>query len=278
MRRVKEVFLLSCEYLKKKGIENYKFSTETIIAKVLKCNRLDVYLSFEKFLEKEELQKIRKFLQRRLSEPLEYIFPKIEFYNSILDIDENVLIPRQETELLVENIIKKLSKESLENKSFFDIGTGSGCIAISIKKRFPSLNVFASDVSKKALLVAKKNAVKNKVDINFFLGDLFEPFSQKADFLASNPPYVSLEDYKKVSLDVQKEPKIALLAGDGFLFYQRMEEEMPKYLKKGSKIFFEIGHGQGKEIFSLFSKNHWVKKEILKDFSNIDRFFFLEFN
>jgi len=280
MKTIKEIFLLSCEYLKKNGVENYKFSSEVIISKILNYKRLDIYLFFDKPLKNEELDKIRIFLKRRLKEPLEYIFPKIEFYNCKLDIDENVLIPRQETEQLVDLIVKKLSLEkSLKNKNFWDIGTGSGCIAIAIKKRFPMLNVFASDISKKAILTAKKNALKNKVDITFFLGDLLEPFFGKfADFIVSNPPYVSFEEYNNISSYVKKEPKIAFLSEDGIFYYKKLENSMVDYLKKGAKIFFEIGYKQKKQVFSLFSKSHWTEKIVLKDFYGKDRFFFLEFN
>ena len=194
-------------------------------------------------------------------------------------MDKNVLIPRVETEILVDLIAQKLGEENLDNKVLFDICTGSGCIGIALKKRFPKLKVFVSDISKKALNMAKINAEKNDVNIFFKLGDLFTPFKNlKADFIVSNPPYVSEEEFMYLEKEVKTfEPKKALIAKDsGLEFYKRIEKKIFQYANKNAKLFFEIGYTQKKDIINIFSSEKYVSKQVIKDFSKKDRFFFVE--
>lgn len=270
-----EVFEGSLRFLKGLGISD-KRSSESIISEVIGCAPFDIYLFFERVIRKGEFLKIEGALKRRgRGEPLEYILSKGMFYGMELEITEDVLIPRVETELLVELVLSNIDRKRMD---IFDVATGSGAIAIAIKKSFSNFSLYASDISEKALEVAWRNARTNGVEIEFLKGDLLKPFSKKADVVISNPPYVSLSDYKKLSREVLYEPKEALLAGDdGLEFFIRMERDLPKYLKRGAKVFFEIGHNQGERLLKIFSKNFWVKKRIVKDYSKMDRFFFLEF-
>ncbi|NGX50070.1 MAG: Release factor glutamine methyltransferase [Candidatus Anoxychlamydiales bacterium] len=268
------------EFLDDKNIKNAKISAETLLAHVLKIKKNDLFLNFDKTLLNEELKNFEKLIQRRSKkEPVEYIIGKIDFYGCEIIVDKNVLIPRVETEILVDLICKKLEKENLDGKILIDICTGSGAIAIALKKRFPKLKVYGVDISKKALEIAEKNAHLNDVNILFKKGDLLSPFENiRADFIVSNPPYVSEIEFKTLDDDVKSfEPKIALVAKkSGLEFYKKIEKQIFKYTKPKTKLFFEIGSSQKNDVLNIFSDKKYVLNEVIKDFSKKDRFFFVE--
>lgn len=279
MKTLKEILSLSHEYLKSKDVLRPRYSAEVIVSHVLGCKRLDIYLDLEKPLVEEEISSIRNLVKRRgLKEPLEYILGSLDFYNCNLKITNDVLIPRVETEEMVSLIANELEKESLQDKVLFDICTGSGCIAIALKKKFQNLSVSACDISLKALEVAKKNGEMNGVKVDFLNGNLLAPFGKKADFVVSNPPYVSESEFEDLSYEVKAfEPKISLLAKEGGLeFYKILAKELPSYLNPRAKVFFEIGHLQGQMVKEIFSDRIWISKKVYKDISQKDRFFFLE--
>lgn len=207
-------------------------------------------------------------------EPVQYIVGNVSFYGNIIDVDKRVLIPRFETEELVENTVKYIKKYNY--KSIVDIGTGSGCIAITLKKFFPEILVDAVDISKDALEVAKKNANKNNVNINFYEGNLLEPLSKKYDVIISNPPYIA---YDEEIMDIVKnnEPHIALYASNnGLYYYEEILKNVYKYINNNGLIAFEIGYNQGEEIKKLASK--YLNKydfEIKKDMTGKDRMVFI---
>ena len=207
-------------------------------------------------------------------EPVQYIVGNVSFYGNIIDVDKRVLIPRFETEELVENTVKYIKKYNY--KSIVDIGTGSGCIAITLKKFFPEILVDAVDISKDALEVAKKNADKNNVNINFYEGNLLEPLSKKYDVIISNPPYIA---YDEEIMDIVKnnEPHIALYASNnGLYYYEEILKNVYKYINNNGLIAFEIGYNQGEEIKKLASK--YLNKyafEIKKDMTGKDRMVFI---
>ncbi len=207
-------------------------------------------------------------------EPVQYIVGSVSFYGNIIDVDKRVLIPRFETEELVENTIKYIKKYNY--KSIVDIGTGSGCIAITLKKFFPDLLVDAVDISNDALMVSKKNAINNNVSINFYNGNLLDPLDKKYDVIISNPPYIS---YDEDIMDIVKnnEPHIALYApNNGLYYYEEILKNVDKYINKNGLIAFEIGYNQGNEIKKLASK--YLNKfdfEIKKDMTGKDRMVFI---
>lgn len=207
-------------------------------------------------------------------EPVQYIVGNVSFYGNIIDVDKRVLIPRFETEELVENTVKYIKKYNY--KSIVDIGTGSGCIAITLKKFFPEILVDAVDISKDALEVAKKNANKNNANINFYEGNLLEPLSKKYDVIISNPPYIA---YDEEIMDIVKnnEPHIALYASNnGLYYYEEILKNVYKYINNNGLIAFEIGYNQGEEIKKLASK--YLNKydfEIKKDMTGKDRMVFI---
>ncbi len=258
----------SATFLAKKGIENARRMAEEVIADALCVKRLDLYLQFDRPLDEAELENCRKVIIRRGErEPSQYIAGQVEFARVRLKVTSDVLIPRPETEVLVEMI----AKTPLEGR-LFDVCTGSGAIAIALKKRFPDLEVVASDLSPKALAVAKENALTAGVKIEFVQGDLLEPFVGMCDYLVCNPPYLSEEEYNAVDLEVKHEPKMALIAGkSGLEIYRRLD--LKGIVRK--KAWLEIGRGQGEAVKEIFqSKGYQCHFE--SDWSGHDRFFFLE--
>jgi release factor glutamine methyltransferase len=201
----------------------------------------------------------------------------VEFYGLKLKVTTDVLIPRPETEILVDKIAKSLT--DVKGKRLLDLCTGSGCIGLALKKKFPSLQGSLSDLSSKALDVAKENSKINDVQVEFFQGDLFEPLAlQKFDYIICNPPYISESEYADLSKEVRDfEPKEALLAGpSGLEFYQRLSRELPSHLNPGGKVWLEIGASQGASVSALFLDRIWKSCILEKDWSGHDRFISLE--
>ena len=205
------------------------------------------------------------------NEPVQYIVGNVDFYGNIINVDKRVLIPRFETEGLVEIALKYLSNSSID---VVDIGTGSGCIAITLKKKLPNINMDAVDISSDALALANENAKLNNVDINFIQGNILEPLTKKYDCIISNPPYISYDE-KIMDIVKNNEPNIALYADDnGLYFYKEILKNCKNYLKKQYYIFFEIGYNQGEQIKNIALKylNKPFKIEIKKDLQEFDRY------
>jgi release factor glutamine methyltransferase len=281
MKSVVEILDLSARFLASQKIERPRRSAEDLLAHVLQCKRLDLYLQYDRPLLEKELLSMRELVKRCASqEPIDYLIGEVDFFGCALAIDRRVLIPRQETEALVERIVKKLSfLPSLEGKVLWDLCTGSGCIGIALKKRYPSLKVSLSDQSRPALEVALQNSRRNGVEVELCEGDLLEPFKgRKADFIVCNPPYVTAAEYIDLPVAVKDfEPKMALVGGErGTEIYERLEKEVKHFLHPGASLFFEIGSTQGNELKKIFSSPFWSSQEIHLDGSGRDRFFFLE--
>ena len=208
-------------------------------------------------------------------EPVQYIVGNVSFYGNIIDVDKRVLIPRFETEELVENTIKYIKKYNYN--SIVDIGTGSGCIAITIKKIFPSMLVDAVDISKDALALAQSNSVKNDTLINFYEGNLLNPLNKKYDIIISNPPYIA---YDEEIMDIVKnnEPHLALYAdNNGLYYYEEILKNVSNYINKNGLIAFEIGYDQAEKIKQIVQKylnNYNI--EIKKDMTGKDRMVFIK--
>lgn len=272
LKRLTQVFSESQFSLPKKEAED-------LLSTLLECSRADLYFK-ESFLTEEQLTKLDKWLQRRLrQEPLEYISGYSHFYGGLFKVSSSVLIPRQETEILVDKIVQTIEKDPRKNLVFWDVCTGSGCIGISIKRKFPHLQVVLSDLSLEAVECAKENAALNGVEVEVYQGDLLAPFEgKKADYFVSNPPYISKKEYAILDAGVKDyEPKMALEAGQrGTEFYEKFAKELASHLNPSSKVWFEIGYEQGKELLELFSNPCWTKKMVEKDWALHDRFFFLE--
>ncbi|MGN1099719.1 MAG: peptide chain release factor N(5)-glutamine methyltransferase, partial [Christensenellales bacterium] len=218
-----------------------------------------------KFIKPEEYaEAIRYATERAKGIPLQYVFGDTEFYGLVLHVDERVLIPRPETELLAEEVVKRAA-----GKSVLDLCTGSGAIAIAVKK-LSDAEVTASDVSSDALDVAKKNAEENGADIGFVQSDMFENVVGKYDIIVSNPPYIPTSDIGKLSAEVKKEPVIALDGGrDGLDYYRIIAEKAKEHLAEGGTLLLEVGIGQAESVAKLLGDYRNV--EVRKDYNNIDR-------
>jgi release factor glutamine methyltransferase len=280
MITVGEILQLTVQCFKEKG--EGRRAAEELLAFVLKCDRLQLYMQFDKPLVEEELEKMRGVVKRKLKgEPLEYILGTVKFYGCTLQITPAVLIPRVETEILLEKVCARLKfRESDLGKTVWDMCTGSGALGIGLKKTLPIYTVTLADKSQEALELARENALLNHVEVAFIQGDLLTPFeNQKTDIFLCNPPYVSLQEYQDLDASVKNyEPKDALVGGeDGLYFYKRLSRELPLYLNPGALVFLEIGACQGEAVRSLFSAPCWRRILIEKDWAGHDRFFSLEF-
>lgn len=198
----------------------------------------------------------------------------IDFYGCQIALSRDALIPRLETEILAEHVIKRVPNTK---QTLLDLCTGTGCLGLAIKKHRPELHVILSDISPACTAVAKKNAEANKLDVEILLGDLFESIQTPIDYLVCNPPYVTMAEYEDLEPSVKAEPKLALVGGeDGLLYYRRLEEEIPEILTPGGKAFFEIGYRQGEALRQIFSRKIWKNAAVHKDWAGWDRFFFVE--
>ena len=277
MITVLEVIKLSTDYLQKKGVEAPRANAEILLAEILKCKRLELYLSFDKPLAENEVQIYREAIRKRgLRIPLQYIVGNVEFYGLKLIVNENVLIPRPETELLVEKIINESVKS--ESLKILDIGVGSGNISLSILKNLPNTNVVAIDISEIALEVAKQNAelnlLQNRIELKHFdiMKDDLNSLG-KFDLIVSNPPYVSENDFEFLEPELKvHEPRIALTDNsNGISFYKRIIEISDQILGKHGKIYFELGLGQSDIVKKLFEEKGFNNILMTKDYSGIDR-------
>lgn len=221
--------------------------------------------------EEEEVFVKEIFQQLAAHKPAQYIIGQVDFYGMQLKVDERVLIPRPETEELVELI---LAENPETNLSVLDIGTGSGAIALALAKNRPNWSVTAADISQDALDLANENAKNQNLQIFLKKSDCFTEISEKYDIIVSNPPYISREDESEVGLNVlYSEPHLALFADeDGLAIYRRIAEDAKDYLKDGGKIYLEIGYKQGQSVADLFRK-HLPEKRVrtLKDQFGQDR-------
>ena len=219
--------------------------------------------------EKEFVEEIYKKLANHI--PAQYIIGHAEFFGMQLKVDERVLIPRPETEELVELILDENPKENLK---VLDIGTGSGAIALALAKNRPDWTITAADISQDALDLAMENANNQGLTLFFIKSNCFSEISSKYDIIVSNPPYISREDQEEVGLNVlHSEPHLALFADeDGLAIYRRIAEESKDYLNDGGKIYLEIGYKQGQSVPTLFKENFPEKRvRTLKDQFGQDR-------
>ncbi|MCB6087181.1 peptide chain release factor N(5)-glutamine methyltransferase [Flavobacterium psychrophilum] len=240
--------------------------------------RVDLVLSPDLKLDNIQLlQWETVLLQLKEQKPIQYILGETQFFGLPFYVNENTLIPRPETEELVEWIIKEnLKISSLKNLKILDIGTGSGCIAISLAKNLPNASVFAIDVSDKALATAQKNAVLNEVDITFIEKNILqtEDLNQEFDIIVSNPPYVRNLEKKEIHKNVlEYEPHLALFVddNDSLLFYRKITELATRNLSNNGQLYFEINQYLGKETVELLEKYNFKNTTLKKDIYGNDR-------
>ena len=271
-----QLLKISVDTLKKAGIETPITDSQLLIAYTLKIPRWKLITEKNMEISNEQVAKILNLINLRAKGiPVAYITKRKEFFGIKFYVDERVLIPRPETEILVEKVIEKL-KDRDRKIIGLDIGVGSGAISIALLKNIPNLFMYGVDISEDALKVAKINAKLKFVNdrLKLLKSNLFSNLEKgiKYDFIVSNPPYISREDYINLKIEVKKEPKVALLSGKkGLAFYERIISISPKFLKNNGFLAVEVGYNQIKDIKKLFIKNKFKNIEIYKDLNGIDR-------
>ena len=265
---IKQAITKGMIMLKSNNVESPKLKARLLLQYVLDKPRQYIIVYDNKEIDKQQqwqyfvnIEKLTKGV------PLQHITHRQEFMKMDFFVDENVLIPRPDTEILVEEVIKIAQKYN--SPRILDLCTGSGAIAISLKKFVPNADITAVDISEKALEIAQKNAKKLETKINFLKSNLFDKLdNKKFDIIVSNPPYIRKDEIKKLSEEVQKEPKIALDGGeDGLDFYRIITEQAINYLKTGSFLCFEIGYNQKNDLIKIIEddqnyKNTYCKKDL----------------
>ena len=244
--------------------------------KILNLNKIDIRSQLENSISAENQKEFLKIISiLKEGKPYQQILGETYFYGNRFFVDENVLIPRPETEELIELIESRLSHLKKEKLKILDVGTGSGCISISLAKIFPNAEVSSIDISEKALNIAQKNADFHKVKVNFIQKDyLNEKLDEIYDIIVSNPPYIDVLEKEEISHSVKGfEPNIALFAPENrvLAFYEKIAQDSENHLKKGGSVFLEINQKLGKETLQLF-QSVLTKSELVKDLSENDRF------
>lgn len=242
-----------------RGIPDPRLDVEVLLAHALRTDRADLYTRLHESLLPGPVEAFRGLLRRRARrEPLQYITGVQEFWSLEFKVNPRVLIPRPETEVVVETALRLLPQSAIRNQQsvILDIGTGSGCIAIALAKELPQAEVWATDISPDALAVASENARHHDIAqrIRFLQGDLFLPVTKDGfELIVANPPYIARSQLTALQPEVRDwEPRIALDGGPGGLdFYRRLLREGPTYLRAGGWLVMEIGHGQGKAVMRL---------------------------
>ena len=278
-----DILQYSSGLLKSKNIENPRLNSELLMSDTLKCDRMRLYIDFDKPLTLEERELFKERLLRRIKgEPLQYILGYTDFCNVKIFLNKSVLIPRPETEELVVRIFDEIIKRNLENVKIYEAATGSGCISIALGKELEKANVryeiTASDISDKALEMAKYNSAFNNAGyINFRKQDFFS-LDVETDIFILNPPYVSDEEYNRLDSVIKDwEPKNALTDNnDGMSFYNKMFEMMKSGNLNAKFIFCEIGYNQKDKITKKLETSLISGYEFFKDLSGNDRILFID--
>ncbi len=271
-----EILQWTVDFFKQNAVDSPRLTAEILLAHVLKQERMYLYVHFDQPLEQTEREEFKSLIRQRVQGvPTQYLTGRQEFWSLEFQVAPGVLIPRPETEHLVEAAVRMAAQFSAPK--IVDIGTGSGIIAICLQHELPQATVSACDISADALAIACRNAealLQNGGQIAFRHGDLFAPFAgQTFDLIVSNPPYISQKDSPSLAREVRDhEPEDALLAGEeGLDVYRRLAAEAASYLAPEGFLLMEIGYGQRKAVAELFKHHHFLIREIIKDYAGIER-------
>ena len=274
---VLDVLQSTTAYFKKRGIENPRLNAEHLLAHSLGRKRLDVYLEFERDLAEPELAPLRELVRRRgQNEPLQHLLGTVEFCGNIFLCDKRALVPRPETEELIELVESRIvNRES----RIVDLGTGSGVIAISLAQKFPEAGIIATDISDDALLLARENAVRlGTARVQFLKSDLLENVDGQFDLIVANLPYISRHDRDQLPPEVLRDPEVALFAGEkGDEIIRRLIETAPSHLSRKGLLALEIGLGQEPALIDLLREKNYGDIEARNDYSGRTRFLFARY-
>jgi len=249
---------------------------ELVLTHVLNCNRMSLHLNKDINLDGDKSRLLSSILKRRISgEPVQYILGETEFMGLKFKVDKRALIPRPETEILVEQALEQLKQMGIVSPKILDLGTGSGCIAVAIAKNLSRADVWASDISTAALQLAKENAILNNVEIKFIKSDIFDALkfkNHKFDLIISNPPYVSSGEFHSLAKEIFFEPQLALKAGrDGLDFYRSIIPQAARYLRDNGLLMLEVGAGQAYFVKEMLEKKGFEHLSLIRDYNDIER-------
>jgi len=267
---VLQLINLGSKELKSKKILSHKLDTEVILSKVLDKRREEILVDFDKTVSLENINIFKGLIERRsLKEPIAYILKEKEFWSKIFEVNKNTLVPRPETELMVDKLTKIYKNKNI---SILDVGTGSGCILISLLSELKFSRGIGIDISSKALFIAKNNAKKHKINNNLkFINRCFTNyFTKKFDLIVSNPPYILTKEIKNLQEDVKKyEPKIALDGGnDGLDVIKKLIYKAKDILKFNGLLALEIGNKQFRKVSNILVKRNFKIEYLIKDYNN----------
>jgi release factor glutamine methyltransferase len=272
---VLEVLQSSTAYFKKRGIESPRLNAEHLLAHALGRTRMELYLEFERPLGETELAPLRRLVQRRgEGEPLQHLLGTVEFCGHTFLCDKRALVPRPETEQLVELVESKI--ENRKSK-ILDVGTGSGVIALTLAKKFPEAEIFAVDVSEDALALARENAIRLGVNgrVQLRRSNLLENLDERFDLIVANLPYIATQDRQNLSREVLRDPEVALFAGArGDELLRELIEQAPTRLCPGGLLAMEIGLGQSDALLSALAEKKYRDICSKNDYSGVIRFLF----
>jgi release factor glutamine methyltransferase len=278
MSNIAETLKLASATLRDAAVPNDLLDAQTLLAHALGCDRTHLIVHYNRELSPAQLDSYNKLIARRAAgEPLQYITGHQEFFGLDFEVTPAVLIPRPETELIIEETIRLVQQNDPEKPVIVDVGTGSGCIAVTLARELGAAQVIATDISTEALSVALRNAERNGVAerVQFIHTDLLtdlpaEPF---ADFIISNPPYVAEHEMSTLHREVRDwEPHVALTdQGDGLSFYRRLLQDAPPRLRAGGYFICEMGYTQAEAITGMLAAEVWSEHYLLDDLQGIPR-------
>jgi len=271
--KIKEALKQGTDMLKERKIKEANLKAKILLRFYLNTSKEYITINGDKEID---IRIIHSFFWgiRRLvrNEPIQYIIKNVEFMGLNFYINRNVLIPRPDTEILVEEVISIATLANEYPLNVLDLCTGSGIIGVSLARHLNNVHVCASDISEKVLTVAKKNALNNNVEIDFITSDLFNNITNEFDIIVSNPPYIRKSKIKTLSKEVRKEPVIALDGGeDGLDFYREISKNAKEYLKQNGKLALEIGYNQKNRVMKILEKDGYKNIYSKQDLSNKDR-------
>ena len=266
--RALEIIQMGSDLLKKKKIPSFILDSEILLSRTLNQSREEILINLDQKIKEKDILIFKEYLFRRSkNEPIAYILGEKEFWSKKFEVNKHTLIPRPETELLVDELIKIYGKKNI---SILDVGTGSGCIVISLLSSLKQSVGIGVDISKDAILVAKKNAFKHKLNkrIKFYNKSLEDLFFNRFDLIVSNPPYVEKKNIKNLSDDIKKyEPRMALNGGnDGLDLIKKVIYKSRKILKIKGMLALEIGNEQFKKVSKILIDNNFRIRQVIKDY------------
>jgi release factor glutamine methyltransferase len=273
---VLQVLQNTADFFARKGIDSPRLNIEHLLADALGKRRIDLYLEFDRTLSENELAPLREKVRRRAEgEPLQYLLGSWDFFGRAFRTDPRALIPRPETEILVEIVLKVIRAELSSRTRLLDVGTGSGVLAITFALECPNLQIVGSDVSPLALNLARENAERQGLNrrIEWVESDLLSSVSGPFDFLVANLPYIPTAELLKLAPEVKRDPQLALDGGpDGLVVIRRLLLEAPKVLQDGAFVILEVGFDQADRVADLLTAQKFRDISVENDYQGVRRF------